>query len=530
MPPTPGFPIPSTVQFSDVEPGTSATAEGGQRLNVAGAATASITDDASGVFSIAGLETLALVHDPDAPPGSPRVWETTASVQGAGPVEGGPGFGVTIRFNCPIQPTQESFTGTALLSVSQPNGTSTKATIPITASVLPENISVGFDPPGFFVGETKDLTVFVASTYRRDIAGFLSGNATPATAFSFQPLVGGMTVPKLGKSQLTFPVKCPDTTAVGDFTLTFTFNASDPTVSQASDTRSVRVLAHRSVSVTSDLQTDLALLHPSTTTATINITLSGGPATVFLNALAVPGPVSLNLPQAAPINTTGSVTLQITVPSSPASFSNTPAPITVGWSVPADDFHPEEVSGSLTVCNATFPPQWRRVSSGNLGPGTATGSATIFVQQDGLVNFSGHAHDSGLFGENYVFAMAFLDVVDASGKTLAFARTGQLSGTLGGGDTRSDDWNIAGPDDPAQAALIRDNWEAVMSSRVESRMEVTTDPVEVIEVVVAALFAALGLTFVVLVLTGVAKVSCNAAITGGPDSVGVGFICVITFP
>jgi hypothetical protein len=523
MPSSSQFPLASAIRLTDVVPGTSAAAEGGAQLHVVGTATASISGDDFGVFRIDGMETLALVNDPDA---RGRFWETVAEVQGAGPVDGGPGFGVTIRFACPDQPAQDAFTAIAVLTVSQ-SGTSVTHEIPIFASVLPEGLTVQVDPPSFFIGETKDVSVIVRSTYRRGISGILTGGSTPAAAFSFEPLVGVATVPRLNDITLTVPVKCADATTVGDYKLTFVFQPDDATVSPAADTEGVRVLAHRTVSVTSDFEPQLTLLHPSATDGALEVTLSGGPATVFFETIGIPATVSLNLPEAVSVDTNASVPVTINVQSSPTGFSDAPAPITVAYSVPPDDFHPEEVKGSLVVSEVTLPPRWRRVPSGELGPGTATGSATILVQQDGLTNFQGHVHDSGFFGESYVFAMAFLDVLDAQGHTVVFAHQGDLAGTLGGGSTRSDDWNISGPDDATQMAFIRDNWDAFMSSRVESRMQVTTDPGGVIEAVVAALFAGLGITVFVLALTGNVTVVCNPVIEGGADSIGFGFTCVI---
>jgi hypothetical protein len=94
MPPAPQFPLPPVVRLTNVEPGDSAVGEAGPILRVVGTATAGLTGDDAGFFRIDGVETLQLVKDPDAPA---RAWETVSEATGPGPVDGGPGFGVTVR-------------------------------------------------------------------------------------------------------------------------------------------------------------------------------------------------------------------------------------------------------------------------------------------------------------------------------------------------------------------------------------------------------------------------------------------------
>src|SRR5215472_13973001 len=118
--------------------------------------------------------------DSDAPG---RSWETVSQADGPGPVDGGPGFGVTVRFACPDQPAKEEFTAAAVLTISA-DGTSVTRNITITATDLPENLTVQLNPPSFFLGETKDVAVTVRSTYRRDIDGLLSFSSAHPSAFS----------------------------------------------------------------------------------------------------------------------------------------------------------------------------------------------------------------------------------------------------------------------------------------------------------------------------------------------------------
>jgi hypothetical protein len=81
-----------------------------------------IEGDADGVFSVASLETLAMIHLPGAPPGSGRGWQTVDSVNGAGPIGVAPaGFlKIQIQFACPVSPAQETTaTAVAVLEGSQ---------------------------------------------------------------------------------------------------------------------------------------------------------------------------------------------------------------------------------------------------------------------------------------------------------------------------------------------------------------------------------------------------------------------------
>ena len=64
------------------------------------------------------------------------------------------------------------------------DGASVTHDITITATVLPENLTVQLDPPGFFLGETEDVAVTVRSTYRRDLPGLLIFNPADPSAFS----------------------------------------------------------------------------------------------------------------------------------------------------------------------------------------------------------------------------------------------------------------------------------------------------------------------------------------------------------
>jgi hypothetical protein len=52
----------------------------------------------------------------------------------------------------------------------------------------------------------------------------------------------------------------------------------------------------------------------------------------------------------------------------------------------------------------------------------------------------------------------FPGVEDDQGRTVTFQRSNNIAGTIGGGDSRDDDWDLNGPADPAMKQFIIDNF------------------------------------------------------------------------
>jgi hypothetical protein len=202
--------------------------------------------------------------------------------------------------------------------------------------------------------------------------------------------------------------------------------------------------------------------------------------------------------------------------------------------VPLDESH--RAQGNLEgqiVFNIVTPMQWLQRQSGDLGPSTVTGSAAVLLQQDGLGSFQGTVHESGAIGHNYLFAVAFLDVVDANGKALAFAQSGHVGGQIDLTGPTTDNFKYDGPKDRNVQELIYDKWNAVVNSRTEFRLHVSTDPLSVVEFGVFGLFAELIARLGIAAITGVAlflgnpKVHCHAwgPRPTPPDGVDVGTTC-----
>ena len=152
------------------------------------------------------------------------------------------------------------------------------------------------------------------------------------------------------------------------------------------------------------------------------------------------------------------------------------------------------------------------------GPMTANfvhGSAQLYLQSDGLVSFSGNVHESGVVGDNYLFMMALLDVRDLSGNTLVFAHNSSVSGQLDVGSSDAS-WQTNGP-----TQVVKDQWDNVKRSRVQSHLHVSTDPVQVFETAYLGIWIAAGLALTGIFFGGFAsdpRTKCDP--TTNPDSKG----------
>src|SRR5260370_19709586 len=133
------LPAPNHIQMNNVAPGANASADGGGLPKVTGQCSAVIQNDPDGVFSVVSLETMALVRDPDAPPHSPPVWESSGVVSGGGPIaiDAGEGLIVMVSFACPARPAKQAYSARAAVVL---DGAAQKPVlqIPIGATVLPE--------------------------------------------------------------------------------------------------------------------------------------------------------------------------------------------------------------------------------------------------------------------------------------------------------------------------------------------------------------------------------------------------------
>src|SRR5439155_14605444 len=107
------------------------------------------------------------------------------------------------------------------------------------------------------------------------------------------------------------------------------------------------------------------------------------------------------------------------------------------------------------------------------------GWGQLGIQSNGLTSFRGHVHeDSSFVGDNYVLSAVLLDVADSSGKTPAFAQTGSLAGQLSPGSSDKD-WQR-----DRKVDFIAAQWNAAKVGRVQWRLHASTDPIQVVTLVI----------------------------------------------
>ena len=122
-----------------------------------------------------------------------------------------------------------------------------------------------------------------------------------------------------------------------------------------------------------------------------------------------------------------------------------------------------------------LPPASITSDSGPLTAGFVHGSAYLFVQSDGGIQWGGKLHESGAVGDNFRFTVALLDVKDAAGNVLVFVHEDTLAGQLDIGFSDKE-WN-----DPGFNQLVKDNWEQVRRTRFDYHLHASTDPLQAVE-------------------------------------------------
>jgi hypothetical protein len=210
--------VSDVVTFLEVPLGSFASSVGGGLPHLNGSVVARIDNDSNGVFSILGLETDALVHDPDAPPGTGRVWETVLLADGPGPIQidKNEALLVTVGFTARLSLTQGEFTAIVVIGTSSTGPALFE--IPIRATVdFVGNVQI--DPEacplldtGISPGQTENLQVLLESTLQHDVTGTF-GLSPNNSAFS-SPQVS-VSVPARTSVAVSLPVTCAVGTAAG---------------------------------------------------------------------------------------------------------------------------------------------------------------------------------------------------------------------------------------------------------------------------------------------------------------------------
>ena len=103
-------------------------------------------------------------------------------------------------------------------------------------------------------------------------------------------------------------------------------------------------------------------------------------------------------------------------------------------------------------------PETLTLDSGFITSGLSIGgSARLVIARDGQTTFSGHMHNGGLFGIDFLLTVIALD---PSGNAYTVQRQGHTAGTFTSG-SRDDDWTLTGVNDQ-----VRNKWSEASKSRL----------------------------------------------------------------
>ena len=461
MPPQPPLGFSSHINFAPTAPGASASDAGGGLPKHDGDVSVRIEGDASGVFSVTSLETDILTRDPDAPPHSGPVWEPDGSQNGAGPITlaAEEALAVFVTFTCPLNPTAESFSATAVVFPVEAPATAL-LTIPLTASVLVVPPVVTLEcrtSPSISPGSIATFPFRLTSTYKTQVGGVLTCDTHPASAFSNDTDPVFPIIPPGGIIDVDLPVLCAAGTPVGNYQVLFHYRAIDNSQEYATTTANVKVTEDRSVSINPSLLSDVPLEQGSSTQLDFRVNITGGPTTFNIQPISIPTGVTLDNGQQS-VAVDGAVFLGMTINVDPqAPTSATAAPLIFTWSVPGDEFH-GQANGSLTfnltlsLVTITFVPVNDPFSSGEV---QASGVSASFAS-NGNWNLVARMHDfSTVFGDNFALGFAF-NFTDGR------AHGPSATGVLGSSLTRTPDSLTVAVhgNDP----WLRQNWQQAFAS------------------------------------------------------------------
>ncbi len=435
--------------------GVPATADGGALFKFTTPVVARIDGDSAGIFAVSGLETMALRRDPEAPPGSPLQWQTLATVDGSGPIsmQGAQALIITVECFLPLTFEQSTLNAAAVV-VSEGTDSPVLMQIPVKATVnLTGSITLESSPSpgvtnGILPGDTANLAFLLSSTLQNLIIGTLSCNSADGSPFSSPGVT--VAVPARGQVSVTLPVTCAAGTQPGFYDqIEFDYTSGN---SQGDARVLIRliVLPGRTVSLTSSVGTSVALAPGITLPCQITGNESGGTTPMTLLPGPVPAGVDLRLgPLTSLVGGTGGNNLDAILNMTIAVKGGTPVgplpiPVTLNWSVAADDIHPA-LSGTFAIQITALPPEELTFSQQVLTPsGTALGgTATLTIRSDGSYTFTTHLRDSGF--DSYQFQVRAA-LTTNSGIHLMAQHTGNVSGTLGSGK-RDDDFSESGHND-----------------------------------------------------------------------------------
>jgi hypothetical protein len=460
--PNPPLEEPVQVTFSNVPLGVAATASAGRLLQFAGNLSARIDGDASGVFTVSGLETMTLTRDASDGPAVSLEWVTVNTVDGAGPVDmrGARALLVSVICFCPLTFTETALTAT--VTVTGEGAPAPLLQIPITATIsvagfisIVTAASSAWD--GVVPGTTADFAFVVESTMQIPIDGFITFNTTPDSPFSAFGVP--VTVPAFGRAPVTIPLTCAANAKPGFYLdQEFDFSSLERPANSRILVR-LNVFAPHVVIVRADVGDALSLAPGFPTACTITALESGDPSSgvnpvpiVFTPAVAPDGlSISIgSLTEDVIPDGTLFAALAVTISVKPGTTPGRLEPWNIAWSVAAEGVYPAQ-SGVLSITVTALPPEEKVLNGQVLTPsGTALGGfVSVTLRSDGDYIFSTNMHDSGF--DDYGFQVRAV-VTTPAGHSLVFQHSGNVSGTLDGG-SRDDIHSENGHQD-----WINQNW------------------------------------------------------------------------
>lgn len=509
--------LSSTIEFSNVALGTQSSSTGGIYADADTTVTARLTGDSSALFRVVEVEADDVVVTHEGPGGKPIAsLQTAVVVNGPGPIQvsAGQAILVTVEFSCPSDPAQGKFTADVVLD-GIPSGPSGLSIVAIPDLGRLDMDIVNPTRPSILPGQTISVDFQLISSLGHGVNVAVKSIAPPLSAPT-----RSLFVPKGAIVPLTIPITCPPGTPVGENGVEFQLSNIDQL--QVFGTFGFGITVTRSVTVVTNLPSDIRLQQGESIRGEFRFTVTGGPVQLVVTHGPLPNGVSMT-PDSRSVTVDGTAFLGFDLDvATNAPIGKFPG-LPFFWAVGEP-----EITGQLGF-NLEITPDIEEIiyDSGTLEANTVCGWAQLAIHKNGDWFYRGHVHENGVVGDNYAFAIA-LKPVDSSGDLLYVINTHSLGGTVDPFHTRDDDWQQSGNDH-----RISENWDNIKqrgASAFTSRLHAATEAVQVVEAVIEGLIVAIPAAFVAAFLTD-PDTKCDDPIweitpgdrEGVQEGVGVGF-------
>jgi hypothetical protein len=427
--------IPTTIDISNIAPGASGASTGGRYATMDANVTVHIEGDDSHVFQIIRVETFDVESDdPEGPSGHPlSILVPAITIAGPGPiqVDVNQALIISVEFFCPPNPQQAVFRARAVLD----NGSPTPQFVPIVATArLGILQGVSLTSPHILPGHTETFTFRIFSSLGHNVDVAFEYDAVFEPHFSAPTHF--LTVPAGGSADLTVPITCASGTPEGEHGVIFRLRAQDG--SQEFNSVEMGVTVTRSVTVRTNLPSDLILKRGGTVLCEITVTLTGGTAQLEVSHGPLPIGVSVNPDrQTMAVNDTGSVSLHISA--SPNASIGKLGLLQIFWIV-----NEPEITGQFGFNIAVIGDEAVFVSEqvlSQLSPENdpkplVCDQATVTCRDDGTWNFRAHMSNEETLADVSFLLEVRLKFVDSAGIQFGETIDGALSAAGDGSATK----------------------------------------------------------------------------------------------